>query len=137
MNKIKVLIVEDDEFMRKFISDILKSSDLIEVIGVAVDGLDGLEKVKSLKPDVVSMDHEMPRMNGLDCLREIRKLPNPPKVVMVSGYVREYSDLTLQSLAAGASGTVLKTTGLEDDSSGSLKDELISNIVAASRNSNS
>lgn len=66
MSKIRVLVVDDSAFMRKVISDILNGDPSIEVIDRAKNGLECIEKVKQLKPDVVTLDIEMPVMNGLD-----------------------------------------------------------------------
>ncbi len=68
MSKINVLVVDDSAFMRKLISDFLKADPRIEVIGTARNGEDGLKKVRELNPDVVTMDVEMPLLNGLDAL---------------------------------------------------------------------
>ena len=80
---IKVLIVDDSAFMRKALSMMMEDDPNIKVIGTARDGEEGIEKVRSLKPDLVTMDIEMPRMDGLTALREIMRT-DPVPVMMVS-----------------------------------------------------
>nr|WP_269479070.1 chemotaxis response regulator protein-glutamate methylesterase [Archaeoglobus veneficus] len=119
----RVLVVDDSKFMRTIISDILNSDPEIEVIGEACDGVEAIEKVKELKPDVVTMDVEMPRMDGLTAVSEIMKLQNPPAIVMLSALTQEGADATFEALKRGAvdfmpkpSGTVspdLRKKGLE------------------------
>ena len=82
-NKIKVLVVDDSALMRQFIGDILRTDPRLEVVGTARDGKDALAQIKTLKPDIVTMDVEMPVMNGLEALEEIMKTSQMP-VVMVS-----------------------------------------------------
>ena len=82
-NPIKVLVVDDSAFMRKTITGLLSTDPGIQVIGEAADGLEAIEKVKALHPDIITMDIEMPRMNGLDALKTLmREMPLP--VIMVS-----------------------------------------------------
>ena len=76
--KIRVLVVDDSALMRQFISDILNSDPRISVAGTARDGKDALMQIKTLKPDIVTMDIEMPNMDGLKALDEIMKT-NPLK----------------------------------------------------------
>ncbi len=73
---VKVLTVDDSVFMRTVIRDMLTKDPSIEVVGTASNGIDALEKIQSLKPDVITLDIEMPKMNGLEVLRELRKAPN-------------------------------------------------------------
>jgi len=98
---IRVLVVDDSAFMRKTISMMLNSSPHIKVIGEAVDGIDAIEKVKKLSPDVVTLDVEMPRMNGLDALKIIMK-ENPLPVIMVSSVTEDGARETIKALEYGA-----------------------------------
>src|SRR5450759_3432487 len=78
-----VLVVDDSAFMRKLIAEIVESSGAFRVIGTAGDGVEALQKVRSLKPDIVTLDIEMPRLNGLQALEQIMaEMPRP--VVMLS-----------------------------------------------------
>jgi len=79
---VRVLVVDDSAFMRKAISMMLEEDADIEVVGTARDGMDAIEKVRSLKPDLMTLDVEMPRMDGITALKRIMK-ENPLPVLMV------------------------------------------------------
>lgn len=98
---IKVLIVDDSAFMRSSLNRMIESDPEIEVVGQAKDGLDALEKIAALNPDVITLDIEMPKMDGLATLEEIMKrFPKP--VLMVSSLTAEGADATLRALELGA-----------------------------------
>ncbi|ENH98219.1 response regulator receiver modulated CheB methylesterase [Gracilibacillus halophilus YIM-C55.5] len=78
MNKHKVLVVDDSAFMRKMISDMINRSNMLEVVDTAKNGRDALEKTHSLQPDVVTLDVEMPIMDGITCLKRIMGEKQPP-----------------------------------------------------------
>ena len=84
---IRVLVVDDSAFMRQIITKMLQADPRVQVIGTAMDGQDGLDKVKALNPDVVTLDLEMPRMNGLECLKFIMA-EHPCPVVIVSSLAK-------------------------------------------------
>ncbi|MDR2504294.1 MAG: response regulator, partial [Deltaproteobacteria bacterium] len=112
---IKVLVVDDSSFMRRSLMDILRRDPELEVVGYAVDGLDALAAIKKLDPDVVTLDVEMPRMNGLNALQKImQEVPRP--VLMVSALTSQGAETTLKALDAGA----LDFVGKPDSSSQSL-----------------
>ncbi len=98
---VKVLIVDDSAFMRNALSSMLSSDNDIKIVGTARDGLDAIEKISSLKPDVVTMDIEMPRMDGITALRNIMQ-KNPVPVIMVSSLTTEGANVTLEALELGA-----------------------------------
>jgi two-component system, chemotaxis family, protein-glutamate methylesterase/glutaminase len=100
-NKIRVLVVDDSAFMRKAISIMIGDDPNIEVIGTASNGEEGLEKVLSLTPDLVTMDIEMPRMDGLTALRKIMA-EKPTPVMMVSSLTTDGAQATLDALELGA-----------------------------------
>ena len=101
MERIRVLIVDDSPFMRKALERMLAAAEDIEVIGSARDGQDALEKIPQLKPDIITLDVEMPRMDGLSCLKRIMvEMPLP--VLMVSSLTQEGAQATLEALALGA-----------------------------------
>ena len=81
--KIKVLVVDDAAFMRKAVTELLESDPELEVVGSAKDGFDGLEKIKALHPDVVTLDIDMPRMDGLSTIRHIM-IESPVPIVILS-----------------------------------------------------
>ena len=98
---IRVLVVDDSGFFRRRLSEILNTDPLIEVIGVAVDGKDAVQKSVSLKPDVITMDIEMPVMNGIDATRQITRSQRIP-ILMFSSLTHEGAKSTLDALEAGA-----------------------------------
>jgi two-component system chemotaxis response regulator CheB len=101
MGKIKVLIVDDSALVRKLLSEILNSDPNIEVIGTAIDPYQAREKIKKLNPDVITLDVEMPRMDGVTFLRNLMRL-RPLPVVMVSTLTEKGAEVTLQAMEYGA-----------------------------------
>lgn len=98
---IRVLIVDDSAFMRNALTKMLSSDPEITVVGTAWNGLDAIEKVAELKPDLVTMDIEMPRMDGIEALRRIMAT-DPVPVIMVSSLTTEGARATLDALDLGA-----------------------------------
>lgn len=98
---VKVLIVDDSAFMRNALSSMLSSDKDIKIVGTARDGLEAIEKVATLKPDVVTMDVEMPKMDGITALKHIMQ-KNPVPVIMVSSLTTEGAKVTLEALELGA-----------------------------------
>ena len=132
MAKIKVLIVDDSAFMRKILSDILSETSTIEVVGTAINGEDALLKIKTLKPDLVTLDVEMPVMDGITALKEIVKNHSIP-VVMLSSLTQSGADLTLEALEIGAVDFITKPTSIFKINTDEIKNELIGKIIEASR----
>ena len=98
---VSVLVVDDSAFFRRRVTEILESNSQIKVIGSANDGRQAVEQAKSLRPDVITMDIEMPVMNGIDAVREImRDAPCP--ILMFSSLTHEGATATLNALEAGA-----------------------------------
>lgn len=108
MNVIRVLAVDDSAVMRALLRMTLAACADIELAGVAVDGAAGLEAIERLRPDLVLLDIEMPVMNGLEALKEIRLRRLPVKVMMCSTLTRRGAGITLEALAGGASDYVTK-----------------------------
>lgn len=98
---IRVLIVDDSPTMRAMIASVLKSEQDIEVVGSACDPLEAREAIKALNPDVVTLDVEMPNMNGIEFLERLMRL-RPMPVIMISTLTQEGADATLQALELGA-----------------------------------
>ncbi len=98
---VKVLIVDDSAFMRNALSSMLSSDPEIKIVGTARDGMEALEKIALLKPDIVTMDVEMPRMDGLTALKHIME-KNPVPVIMVSSLTSDGAEATLHALELGA-----------------------------------
>lgn len=101
MNKIKVLIVDDSIFMRKALESLLSHEPDIEIVGLAKNGKEGVEMAEQFHPDVITMDIEMPVMDGITALEQIVK-KNPTPVIMVSSLTKEGADATLKALDLGA-----------------------------------
>jgi two-component system chemotaxis response regulator CheB len=128
--KVRVLIVDDSALMRQLLSAVLSVDEGIEVVGEAPDPFDAREKIKSLNPDVVTLDVEMPRMNGLDFLRKIMEL-RPTPVVMISSLTQAGADTTLEALEIGAVDFVAKPA--DNSAMLQLGGELIPKIKAAAQ----
>ena len=99
--KIKVLVVDDSALIRQLLSKILNSDPMIEVVGTAIDPIYARDKIKSLKPDVLTLDIEMPRMDGITFLKNLMRL-HPMPVVMISTFTQAGADITLDALELGA-----------------------------------
>ncbi|SEK48227.1 two-component system, chemotaxis family, response regulator CheB [Colwellia chukchiensis] len=97
----KVLVVDDSSFFRRRVTDILNSDPKLEVIDVAVNGLDAVEKAISLQPDVITMDIEMPLLNGIDAVKQIMAKA-PTAIIMFSSLTHAGAKATLEALDAGA-----------------------------------
>ena len=106
---VKVLVVDDSALMRKLIPQLLQDDPAIQVVGTAMDGLLGLKKIGELHPDVVTLDLEMPRMDGLDMLREIVRQYSIP-VIVVSSHTSKGAYSALNALSLGAFDFVAKPT---------------------------
>ena len=107
MAKIKVLIVDDSAMVRQLMSDMLNSDPNIEVVGTAQDPFVAREKIKKLNPDVLTLDVEMPRMDGVTFLSNLMRL-HPMPVVMVSSLTEQGADITFDALELGAVDFVTK-----------------------------
>jgi two-component system, chemotaxis family, protein-glutamate methylesterase/glutaminase len=130
--RIRVLVVDDSALMRKLIPAILARDSSIEVVGTAMDGAFALKKIEELQPDVVTLDLEMPRMDGMETLRLImRRAPLP--VILFSTHSKEGGYATLKALAMGAVDFLTKP---KDAAAGRLEeiaDQLIAKIKVAKR----
>jgi len=123
MEPIRVLVVDDSAFMRKAIERMLQDAQDIQVVGTARDGLDALDKIRDLKPDIVTLDVEMPRMDGLACLKRIMA-DCPLPVLMVSSLTQEGATATLEALAAGALDFIPKESSLASASMFQIQQDL-------------
>lgn len=129
---VRVLIVDDSGFFRKRIAELLQGDSRIVVVGTAQNGFEGVEQVKSLKPDVVTMDVEMPRMNGIEAVRTIMQ-ECPTNIMMLSSITHEGAQVTLQALEAGAVDYLSKDMRAWMDKTNSLRDQLREKVVALGR----
>lgn len=130
-SKIRVLVVDDSSFMRKVISDILGTDPRMEVVGTARDGEDALRKIEELSPDVITLDVEMPKKDGLATLEEIMKR-RPLPVIMVSSLTQEGAQITIRALSAGAVDFVAKPSGHVSLNMRDVSADLLAKVLAAS-----
>ncbi len=129
---VRVLIVDDSALIRQMLTSILSSDPEIEVIGSAPDPLVARQKIKSLNPDVITLDVEMPKMDGLSFLEKIMRL-RPMPVVMVSTLTQKGADTTIEALEIGAVDFVGKPTMDVQAGMEGLKEELITKVKTAAR----
>ncbi len=132
MDKIKILIVDDSALIRKLLTEILNSDARIEVVGSAADPLIAKDKIKQLQPDVITLDVEMPKMDGLSFLSNLMRL-HPMPVVMVSTLTEKGNDTTLDALELGAIDFVTKPKLDIAQSLGDYSEELIEKVIVASQ----
>ena len=107
---IRILVVDDSAFMRKVLSDLFKGENDFEVVDVARNGAEAVEKVLQYSPDVVTMDVEMPVLDGLSALEKIMAV-KPTPVIMVSSLTKNGADATIKALSLGAVDFVAKSAG--------------------------
>lgn len=130
MNRIRVLVVDDSALMRKMIPQILGSDPGLEVVGTAMDGLFALKKIPELKPDVITLDMSMPRMDGIETLRHIVEDFGIP-VIIVSSLATREAELTFQALELGAFDFVTKPQDAISVHINDIGEELIQKVRAA------
>lgn len=131
-HEIKVLVVDDSDFIRKILTDILNSSKTIKVIGVAKNGKEAIKFIRLLKPDVVTMDIEMPILDGIGALKQIMQ-NHPVPVIMLSSLTSDGADATLKTLDIGAVDFIQKPSSVFKINIDEFKKELIDKISAASK----
>ena len=127
MAKIKLLVVDDSAFMRKAIESMVNKDPDIEIVGQARNGLEAIDMVKRLNPDVMTLDIEMPRMDGLTALQKIMA-ENPLPVIMVSSLTTEGADATLRALDLGAVDFIPKDKSFASFGVMKIEDQLIAKI---------
>jgi two-component system chemotaxis response regulator CheB len=130
--RIRVLVVDDSALMRKLIPAILSRDPAIEVVGTAMDGSFALKKIEELRPDVVTLDLEMPRMDGMETLRLIMRAA-PMPVILLSTPPREGADFTLKALAMGAVDFIAKPHNAASGNLDSIAEALAEKIKIAKR----
>ncbi len=131
MGKIKVLVVEDSALMRKIISDMINEQADMEVIDIARNGEDLLEKLPKNVPDVITLDVEMPKMDGITALKELKKLNVNIPVIVLSSITNKGPQLTMDCLAAGAFDFLPKPSGAISLDINKVKNGLIQKIKLA------
>jgi len=128
--KIRVLVIDDSAIVRKILSQTLASETDIEVVGTAPDPIIALDKIKRLKPDVLTLDIEMPRMDGLTFLKQLM-LTQPMPVILISSLAQSSVDVALEALRCGALDVLAKPSG--PYSVGELRATVSARIRAAAR----
>src|SRR6266478_2722802 len=130
--KFRVLVVDDSSFMRKVLEGIFNADEHLQVVGNAKDGREAVALAESLKPDVITMDINMPHVNGLEATAEIMTT-NPRPIVIVSSDSREGAASTLRALELGAIEFVGKPSGAIDLDMQSVKEELLRKVRMAAK----
>jgi two-component system chemotaxis response regulator CheB len=130
--RVRVLVVDDSAFARRVLRQALEGKPDLEVVGIAGDGLEALEKIALLKPDVVTLDLMMPELDGLGVLRELAASGSPARVVVVS-ISGDESEVVVSALQLGAVDFVNKPTALATDRLHELADELVLKVRSAAR----
>jgi len=130
LHKSKLLVVDDSAFMRKLISDFFVGNSKVEVVGTARNGKDAIKKIQSLKPTVVTMDIEMPEMNGLDALKEIM-IQCPVPVIMLSSTTQRGTENAIAAIESGAVDFVAKPSGTISLDLHKIQNELVHKVEQA------
>lgn len=128
--KIRVLVVDDSALMRKLIPQLIERDQTIHVVGTAMDGEFAMRKIEELQPDVITLDLQMPRMDGIDTLRQIMRTNQLP-VVVVSSHTTEGASATFKALHMGAFDFVAKPENVLSSGMNDIADELIAKLKAA------
>lgn len=130
MRKIKVLIVDDSALIRKTLTEALATSQDIEVVGAAIDPYFAVNKINKLKPDVITLDIEMPRMDGLTFLKKLM-ISQPMPVIMVSALTDKGAEQTIKALELGAIDFILKPKLGDQESWDTFAAELVEKVTTA------
>jgi len=130
--KFKVLIVDDSAFMRKVLETIISGDDQLQVVGQAKDGREAVALAESLKPDVITMDINMPHMDGLQATAQIMTT-NPRPIVVVSSESRDGAASTLKALELGAIEFIAKPSGAIDLDMQSVREDLLRKVKMAAK----
>ena len=130
--RIRVLIVDDSALMRRLLSDLLSSAPEIEIVGTARDGREAVLQAARLKPDVITLDVEMPVVSGLEALPALLAVHETP-VVMVSALTQEGADVTLQALELGAVDFMPKPERNQLSEMRASRDLLVAKVLAAAQ----
>lgn len=131
MKTTKVLIIDDSALVRKLLKDILSSDPMIEVVGTAPDPILAIRKIKSLTPDLITLDIEMPKMDGLTFLAKLMR-SQPMPVLMFSSLTQKGAEATMKALSLGAIDFIAKPTVKLSEGIEGLRSELITKVKAAS-----
>lgn len=129
-NKIKVLIADDSALMRKLLTDILTAEEIIDVVGTAKNGRECIDKAILLHPDIITLDIEMPVLDGLSALQELVNIKPSPIVIMLSSLTTKGAETTIKALELGAVDFITKPKGaFLQNNIDTLKTDLITKII--------
>jgi two-component system chemotaxis response regulator CheB len=128
--KIRIFIVDDSAFMRMVLKDVLEKEKDMQIVGIAKDGMEAIELAIKTKPDIITLDVEMPKLNGIEALKEIMKRA-PTRVIMVSSLTEEGADITITALELGAVDFITKPAGSISMNFRKIAGDLIQKIRAA------
>lgn len=131
MSKIKVLVVDDSALMRKIISDMVNSQEDMEVIGKARNGVDLLKKIESINPDVITLDIEMPEMDGITALKTMKEKGYHIPIIVLSSFTENGTKLTMECLHNGAFDFIAKPSGSISIDINSIKDDIVKKVRLA------
>lgn len=134
---LKVMIVDDSALYRQMVKNTLRNVPDVQVIGLASTGLEALAKIPELQPDLLTLDVQMPDMNGLELLREIKKRRFGVKAIMLSSLTAQGAQVTTDALLAGAFDFIQKPNSNDAETNRKLLDELLSEKIKAFRESRS
>src|SRR6202165_3411993 len=126
-----VLVVDDSAFMRKLIAEMVEASGEYRVVGTATDGIEALEKIRALAPDIVTLDIEMPRLDGLQALEQIMREMARPVVMLSAAGSERGNEMTLRALERGAIEFVRKPSGPISIDLLTVREELAAALNAA------
>jgi two-component system, chemotaxis family, protein-glutamate methylesterase/glutaminase len=131
VNKIKVFIIDDSPFFRRLLKDMIESEPDMEVVGTSFNGIDAMNRLKNLEVDVLTLDLEMPNMDGIDFLREQMKIKSIPTLI-ISKYATKSANVTFEALKSGAVDFVTKPDINDSRSLDEVKIEIINKIKVVS-----
>lgn len=132
INLVRALVVDDSAFMRRLLTDLLESSGQIKVVGIARNGIDAVAKNQRLLPDVITLDVEMPEMDGLRALTELMRT-RPVPVVMLSSLTQSGARETIEALSRGAIDFVGKPSSPQEVLASELRQEIIDKVLNAAQ----
>jgi len=127
--RVRVLIVDDSAYVRKVVRQMLSRSPMLEVVGAARDGEEALELVEALKPNVVTLDLNMPRLDGVDFIR--RQMARRPLPIVLLSVASETGEQVMKALDVGAVDVVTKPTALASERVLEVEDDLVAKVIAA------
>ena len=129
-HQVRVMVVDDSAFMRTALTRMIESDPSLQVVATAQDGCEALQKIPAIQPDVVTLDVEMPRLNGLETLKRIMsEYPRP--VIMISSVTQEGAEITFEALGLGAFDYIPKQMSRVSLDIVNIRDDLVAKVKAA------